>query len=614
MQLRDEFWQPRREINRDVTLESQWQQCVQNGYIRNFERLAGGPDVPFEGLHWNDSDVYKWLEAASWAMATPDCPSSIREHVDTVAGLIERAQDADGYLHTYFQGAHAGERYQWLEQSHELYAFGHFIQAAIAHFRATRSLQLLNVACRLADHLDATFGPEKDGKRETTDGHEEIEMALIELSRTVEDAQSSRKYLELARFFVAVRGPGKPVPIAHLDHHGQKYHQSHAPLVEQREAVGHAVRAMYLYCGATDLLLEADDAELEAALQALWINTTRRKMYVTGGVGSRHDGESFGADFELPNDSAYCETCAAIGLVMWAHRMLLKTGRGEFADVLERALYNNVLAGLSLDGRQYFYVNPLESDGQHRRQGWFGCACCPPNIARLMSQLPAYFASLDSSSNIWLHLYASGEIKISASQRELSLHIETRYPWDGKIEITVQGEGEFALMLRAPAWCDKYVLRLDGEEIEAQVLDGTIRVQRAWKRGDCVQLDLEMPARRVEANPGVEANLNRVALMRGPLVYCLEEADHEGIDIFELALTDDAPLQSTEQNHTLPISAVVLRTQAERALAQGGWEGELYRAATQGRGLSVDATAIPYFAWANRTPGKMRVWIPRLAG
>jgi len=592
-----------------VTLESQWQQCVQNGYIRNFERLTGGPDVPFEGLHWNDSDVYKWLEAACWALATPDCPLQIREHVDYTAGLIERAQDADGYLHTYFQGEHKHERYGWLELSHEMYAFGHFIQAAIAHFRSTGSTQLLTVACKLADHLDRTFGWEKDGKRETTDGHEEIEMALAELSRCVE-GEAARKYLELARFFVQVRGPDKPEPINRKGG-SQKYHQSHAPLAEQREAVGHAVRAMYFYCGAADLLLEEDDQVLEDALQALWQNVTERKMYVTGGVGSRHQDEAFGEDFELPNATAYCETCAAIGLVMWAHRMLLKTGRGEFADVIERALYNNVLAGLSLDGREYFYVNPLESDGEHRRQKWFGCACCPPNVARLMAQLPAYFASVDHSSNIWLHLYAQGEIQVLTPEREISLKIETRYPWNGEVSIEVQGEGRFGLMLRVPAWCDKLGLRVKGEEIEPQVLEGHIHMEREWKSGDRIELSLEMPARRIEAHPSIEADLGRVALMRGPLVYCLEAADHEGIDIFAIALADDAPLQSTQRDDALPISIVVLRAQGELSSGQSNWSTELYRQVRSGKGQEVEVTAIPYFAWANREKGKMRVWIPR---
>ena len=595
-----------------MTLEAQWQKCVQNGYIRNFERLSGGPDTPFEGLHWNDSDVYKWLEAVCWALATPDCPPSVREHVDYVADLIERAQDEDGYLHTYFQGAHRHERYKWLESSHELYAFGHFIQAAIAHFRATQSTQLLDVAARLADHLDATFGWEKDGKRETTDGHEEIEMALAELSRTVASEEQRRKYLQLSRFFVQVRGPGKPEPINRKGG-SQAYHQSHAPLIEQREAVGHAVRAMYLYCGATDLLLEEDDAELAGALDELWRSTTQRRMYVTGGVGSCHRDESFGEDFELTNATAYCETCAGIGLVMWAHRMLLLTGRSEFADILERALYNNVLSGLSLDGREYFYVNPLESDGSHRRQGWFGCACCPPNIARLMAQLPAYFASVDNASNIWLHLYAGGEIQISTPERELALKIETRYPWEGAVSVEVRGEGAFALLLRVPAWCEKFALLINGEEATPQVLDGYARIERIWKSGDMVQASFEMSARRVEAHPNVEANLNRVALMRGPLVYCLEEADHAGEDIFALALADDAPLQATERVDVLPIPIVVLRTQAECALSQSDWDSELFRPARVGRGKSVDILAIPYFAWANRAPGKMRVWVPRLA-
>jgi len=593
-----------------VTLESQWQQCVQNGYFRNFERLTGGPDVPFEGLHWNDSDVYKWLEAASWALATPDCPPPIRQHVDYVAGLIERAQDADGYLHTYFQGEHRHERYQWLELSHELYAFGHFIQAAVAHLRSTGSAQLLNVACKLADHLDSVFGWEHDGKRETTDGHEEIEMALVELSRCVGKQEQSRKYLELARFFVAVRGPDKPEP-RNRKGESQAYHQSHAPLAEQSEAVGHAVRAMYLYCGAADLLLEADDEALEGALEALWQNVTRRKMYLTGGVGSRHQDEAFGADFELPNASAYCETCAAIGLVMWAHRMLLKSGRAEFADVIERALYNNVLAGLSLDGRQYFYVNPLESDGKHRRQEWFGCACCPPNVARLMAQLPAYFASVDQASNIWLHLYAAGKIRVATPEREVILKIETRYPWQGAVAIEVEGAGRFGLVLRVPSWCGKFALRVDGEEAGAQVLEGHLHLEREWKGGERVELNFEMPARRVEANPGVEADLNRVALMRGPLVYCLEATDHPGTDIFEIALADDAPLHPSERTNVLPVSIVVLQAQGELAPAQGNWSRELYREASTAQGRAVSLTAIPYFAWANREPGRMRVWIPR---
>ncbi|CAA9449632.1 MAG: GH127 / GH146 [uncultured Rubrobacteraceae bacterium] len=606
VRLSDGFWEPRRRINREETLPSQYRHLEETGRLDNFRKAAGKMEGRFEGIYFNDSDVYKWLEAAAWSLAT-DPDHDLEKMVDAAIAEIEDAQEPDGYLNTYFTFERANER--WTDfDLHEMYCAGHLFQAAVAHFHATGSGRLLDVAVRFADHICDTFGPEEDGKRPAVDGHEEIEMALVELFRVT----GNRRYLEQAGFFVDARGRGllgRP-----YGRHDPSYSQDHEPLRDQDRVVGHAVRALYLYSGAADVYAETGEGDLLKALDRLWGNMTTRRMYVSGGLGSRHEGEAFGGDFELPNARAYTETCAAIASVMWNWRMLMLRGDARYADLIERTLYNAVLPGVSLDGGHYFYENPLEDDGTHRRQPWFGCACCPPNVARLLASIPGYFYSA-SDDALWVHLYAAGsaEAKMGAG-RAVRLSQRTNYPWDGSVGLRVDGEGEFALMLRIPSWCeDGASVEVNGEPFAGQVSPGSYaEIGRVWRPGDTVRLRLPTPVRRVEAHPHVAENAGRVALMRGPILYCVEGADNPGLDPRDLVLPEDAPL-SEEYRPGLLGGAVVLTGEAKISSPGEGWEGRLYRPATarpDGRPTgTAKLTAVPYHAWANREAGPMRVWL-----
>ncbi|HSH78989.1 MAG TPA: beta-L-arabinofuranosidase domain-containing protein, partial [Herpetosiphonaceae bacterium] len=581
---------------------SQYRHCEETGRIDNFRRAAGKKDIPFQGIYFNDSDVYKWLEAAAWTLATDHDPALARM-VDAVIAEIADAQQPDGYLNTYFMFDKASERWSNLRDMHELYCAGHLIQAAIAHHRATGSDRLLAVACRLADHICDTFGPEEEGKQPGTDGHEEIEMALVELARETREA----RYRHQAQYFLDVRGRGLVG--------GKPYHQDHRPFRELDRMTGHAVRAVYLNAGATDIYAETGEPALRLALDRLWNNMTTRQMYVSGGIGSRYDGEAFGKDHELPNERAYTETCAAIGSVMWNWRMLALNGDARYADILETTLYNAVLCGLSHDGQSYFYQNPLADDGTHRRQAWFGCACCPPNVARLLASLPGYFYSLSEDDNIWVHLYAQGSARIElVDGRIVALRQQTRYPWNGEVTVEVQSEGTFGLLLRLPGWCEAGLeLEINGRPFAGDLTAGTYaEIRRTWRTGDTVRLKLPMPVRRIECHPYAIENVDRAALMRGPLLYCMEQADNDGCDLRDLVLPAGAELSSVFQPDLLD-GVVVLRGRAEVEAPDEGWRDRLYRTVPVERASpsrqQATVTAIPYYAWANREPGAMQVWL-----
>ena len=611
VRLSDGFWEPRRRVNREGTLPSQYRHLEETGRLDNFRKASGKMEGRFEGIYFNDSDVYKWLEAAAWSLATDPDPG-LAKMVDAAVTEIEDAQEPDGYLDTYFTFERADERWTNFDL-HEMYCAGHLFQAAVAHFRATGSERLLDVAARFADHICVTFGPEEAGKRRAVDGHEQIEMALVELFRATGD----RRYLEQAVFFVDARGRGllgRP-----YGQHDPSYSQDHKPFREQDEVVGHAVRALYLYSGAADAYAETGEEALLEALHSLWGNMTGRRMYVSGGLGSRHEGEAFGEDFELPNGRAYAETCAAIGGVMWNWRMLMLEGDARYADLIEHTLYNAVLPGVSLDGAHYFYENPLEDDGTHRRQPWFGCACCPPNVARLLASLPNYFYGA-SDDAVWVHLYAEGSAEVRLDgDRPVRLRQRTAYPWSGEVEVEVDGEGEFAVMLRVPSWCEEGAsIEVNGEPFAGQPSPGSYaEIRRDWQPGDAVRLSLPMPVRRVEAHPYVAENAGRVALMRGPVLYCVEGADNPGPDPRDLRLPEGARF-TEEFRPGLLGGVVVLTGEAEVSSPEEGWDGRLYRTATPGAtpgagpaspAGSAKLTAVPYHAWANREPGSMRVWI-----
>ena len=610
------FWGPRLRALCDVTLPAQHRLLEETGRIDNLRRAAGKKAGAFQGWYFNDSDVYKWLEAVAWTLAWPDdaAPGSragLAPLAEAVIAEVAAAQGPDGYLDSYFSGERAAERWTNLRDLHELYCAGHLIQAAIAHRRTTGSGRLLAVARRLVGLVCDTFGPEAEGKRPGVPGHEGIEMALVELARETGEAA----YLRQATYFLDARGRGLIG--------GRAYHQDHMPLRQMERLEGHAVRAVYLTGGAADVYAETGDPVLSVALERLWERMATRQTYVSGGIGARHQGEALGDDFELPNARAYAETCAAIGAVMWHARMLALDGQARYADALETALYNGVLAGLSLDGAAYFYSNPLRLDQGSidgaRRRPWFDCACCPPNVARLLASLPGYLYSL-SEEGIWVHLYAAGRARLRLDHtRDVILRQHTRYPWDGEVILEVEGHGPFDLYLRLPAWCGAGAsLSVNGQPFQGDLVPGTYaRLRRDWRPGDTVRLALPMPVRRVEAHPYVAENLGHVALMRGPLLYCLEGADHRGLDLRDLVLPPGAPLTAGYDAGLLG-SVVSLHGHAIAIPTHAGWESDdggerLYRTAAPSPaadpGAAVPLTAIPYYAWANREPGAMQVWV-----
>lgn len=616
----DDFWAPKLQLNRQRTIPGQFEFLEETGRLDNFRRVAGTWDGPFTGLYFNDSDVYKWLEAASWALvgASEREREQLTDMIDTVIGIVAAAQHDDGYLNTYFSKEREHERWSNLKDLHELYCAGHLIQAAVAHNRVTGETSLLDVATRFADLICDVFGPARDGKREETDGHPEIEMALVELYRLT----GNRRYLDQAMFFVDVRGRGTIG--------GSAYHQDATPLRQQSEMVGHAVRAVYLNAGAADILAEERDSALRSALDAMWENMTTRRSYISGGIGSRWEGEAFGEDFELPNDRAYAESCAAIGSVMWAWRMMLLEAADDtrWADAIEHTLYNAMLPGLSLDGEQYFYQNPLENDGSHRRQPWFGCACCPPNIARMLAMLPGMVATVTTRravgeelghlhDTIWLHLIAAGTVRVELpSGGRITLEVRTRYPWDGEIEIEVtelEEAGNLTLNVRVPGWTSDASGEINGEPLlPAETAPGQYAtLNRVWSVGDVVRLRLPMRIRRMEAHPRVTNDAGRVALLRGPLLYCAEAADNPRGDVRDLVLGNARDLHPGWRPDVLG-GCVMISGTAELAPPDAGWAGTLYRELSSDRSEvreTVQLQAIPYHLWANRGRGSMTVWL-----
>jgi DUF1680 family protein len=603
VRLDDPVWAPRQLTNRTVTLPAQLELLEQTGRLDNFRKAAGTLSGPYAGLFFNDSDVYKWLEAAAWTLAIDPDPS-LEAEVDRVIEIVAAAQQPDGYLDTYYIVGDPARRWTELERTHELYCAGHLIQAAIAHHRTTGKTSLLTVARRFADLICDVLGPAEEGKQPGTDGHPEIEMALVELARET----GERRYLAQAQYLLDARGHGLAG--------GGPYSQDHKPFRELDSAVGHAVRFLYLAAGAADVYAETGEPALLATLERLWENMTARRMYVTGGLGARYEGESFGEDFELPNARAYTETCAAIGSVMWNWRMLLLTGEAKYADLMEWTLYNAFLPGLSVDGKAYFYVNPLADEGRHRRQPWFACACCPPNIARAIASIGGYIYST-AGSDLFIHLYAQGTAEVAlADGRVVRLRQETRYPWDGDVSITVEGDGEFGLNLRVPGWCEQgAVLEVNGAPAsDAMLPGGYVRLWRIWRPGDVVRLSLPMPVRLLESHPQVTENRGRVAIARGPLVYCVEQADHPGVDVRALHIGRDAEFSPEPLPDGLG-EGVSLVTDATQRHDDPEWQSRLYRPVTADSDPEFAATqlqAIPCHLWANREAGPMRVWLPCL--
>lgn len=631
------------ELIRKEVLPYQWKAlnndipgADQSNAVENFRIAAGESQGEFAGLVFQDSDLYKWLEATAYSLAThPE--KKLEDLSDNVIDLIEKAQQPDGYLNTYFTIAEPEKRWTNLAECHELYCAGHLIEAAVAYYQATGKRKLLDIAVRLADHIDGKFGPDP-GKLRGYPGHQEIELALVKLFEVTGDD----KYIRLARYFLEERGRephyfdlewekrGRtgfwPSSGTEPDR-GKEYFQAHKPVLEQETAVGHAVRALYMYSAMADMaayvLAETGDRSWVAACRRLWENVTGKQLYITGGVGADAYSEAFTFDYDLPDDTAYTETCAAIALVFFAWRMLQLQPAAEYADVMEKALYNGILSGIAEDGKSFFYVNPLAVHPEtcakrydHRhvktvRQKWFGCACCPPNLARLFASIGGYIY-LYNNERIYINLYTNNTARCRIKDREVTLTQKTNYPWEEKVRIEISSPEatRFTLALRLPGWCKRPAVSVNGEEIAlAGIMEnGYALIGREWKNGDTVELTLAMPVEKMAAHPGVKENAGKIALQRGPVVYCLEEVDN-GANLHNLVISTETGF-TTEFAEDFPGKVVVIKGEAFRTV-ETGWENELYRPLSRQR-EKVGIKAVPYYTWGNRSPGEMRVWIRAL--
>jgi DUF1680 family protein len=604
------LWAARRQVSGDISVPLGRERLQSAGNLDNLRIAAGRTTGEVRGPVFMDSDVYKWLEAAAWEYArrpSQDLLDAQRE----ITVIVAEAQQPDGYLDSVVQLREDGKRYRDLVMSHEHYCAGHLFQAAVAQVRCTGERGLLEVAIRLADHLVQTFG---EDRRRELDGHPEVEMALVELYRET----GKRDYLELARYFVDARGHGKMAGHGH----GPTYYSDRVPVREQTTVEGHAVRAVYLAAGAADVATELDDPELLRALERQYAGMDATKTYVTGGLGSRWDGESFGDPYELPPDRAYAESCAAVGGMQWAWRMLLATGDPRYADAAERKLLNGFLAGVSLGGAEFFYVNPLQmrSDAHpdhsfspaHGRRPWFTTACCPPNIMRTLASLPGYLATTDPDG-VQLHQYAASTLTAAVADGQAQISIQTDYPWDGLVRVRVEQTpaAEWTLSMRVPGWAEGASLHLHGADRSVSA-GSYASVRRAWTAGDTVELTLPMSVRFVEADERIDAVRGCVALERGPLVYAVEQVDlPAGVQVDDLRL-DTATGATAEYRPDLlgGVTVVSARGRAGNHVA-GEWP---YRSAENrdtSTGTDVAVIAVPYFAWANRGIGPMRIWLPR---
>jgi uncharacterized protein len=619
--INDSFWSKKLEVNRKTTIPTEYQQCKDTGRIDAFKLdwEPGKGEVPH--IFW-DSDVAKWIEAASYSLMTHPDPG-LEALLDQVIEWIASAQQPDGYLNIYFTIVKPEKRWTDLRDAHELYCAGHLIEAAVAHFQATGKRILLDVMCRYADYIDSVFGKEP-GKKRGYCGHEEIELALVKLYRTT----GNKKYLMLSEYFVEERGQqphyfeleAAARPDRESSFFGSflsqvknmhEYNQSHKPVREQDHVTGHAVRAMYLYCAMVDLAGELGDESLLRACERLWEHLVLKNMYITGGIGQTRSNEGFTFDYDFPNETAYNETCAAVGLVFWNHRLLQLNCDSRYADVMERALYNGVISGISLDGQKFFYDNPLASLGDFHRQEWFGCACCPPNIARLLASLGEYIYS-QNDSEVAVHLYVNGSTNLQLKGKNVTIYQQTNYPWDGNVRITFDLEkpSEYGLRLRLPGWCKNATLRVNNQlvSIEDKLEKGYIRLEQEWKSNDVVDLELSMPVERVHSHPAVRQNIGSVTLQRGPIVYCLEKVDNP-VSPFKIFLPRTSQLQASFDESLL--NGVVKIKGEALTVEEEDWAGALYRSEDYHH-KKIAIQAVPYYSWDNRESGQMVVWINEL--
>ncbi|RIV19921.1 glycoside hydrolase family 127 protein [Fibrisoma montanum] len=605
------FWQPRLETNRTVTIPFDFKKCEETGRIDNFAVAGGLKKGTFRGIRYDDSDVFKVVEGAAYSLQTHYDPT-LDNYLDTLISYFAAAQEADGYLYTIRtilkdstakKDRDAGAtRFSFMAGSHELYNVGHMYEAAVAHFQATGKRTFLNVALKNADYLMRTIGPDK---LIVVPGHQEIEIGLVKLYRVTND----KRYLDFARFLLDMRGRSDKralFPDPSRTGNGSQYLQDHQPVTQQREAVGHAVRAGYMYAAMTDIAAMQQDKAYLDALTAIWNDVVERKQYLTGGLGAREHGEAFGNAYELPNDVAYAETCAAVANLLWNHRMFLLTGQSKYMDVFERVLYNGFLAGVSLEGDKFFYVNPLASDGKRKfnvgvaaeRAPWFGTSCCPTNVVRFLPSLPGYVYAV-KNNDVFVNLFLSNTSNLTVGKTPVQIQQQTNYPWDGAVTMTVSPRNAqaFDLLVRIPGWTlgkpmpgslYSYVrnigatptLTVNGKAVPVKIDNGYARISRTWKPGDRVALRMEMPVREVMANQQVKDDAGRVAIERGPIVYCAEAADNGGkaLDLTVAAEQTFTPV--VEKDKLGGITAL----------------------------KSGNLTLIPYYAWAHRGPNEMAVW------
>lgn len=644
--IQDPFWNGFTELVRETVIPYQWDalndaipDAEPSFAIRNFRIAAGLEEGEFGGFIFQDSDLAKWLEAVGYSLAnTPD--PQLEQTADEVIELIAKAQQENGYLNTYFTIKEPGKAWTNLYEAHELYCAGHMMEAAVAYYEATGKRKLLDVMCKFADHIDSVFGREQ-GQVRGYDGHQEIELALVKLSRVT----GEERYLKLAQFFIDERGAEpnffieeckqregysywtkKKEKIPTVDQ--VAYNQAHQPVREQDVAVGHSVRAVYMYAAMADLARLSGDQALHEACRRLWDNMTKKQMYITGGIGSTHNGEAFTFDYDLPNDTVYAETCASIGLIFFAQRMLQLDAQSEYADVLERALYNNVIGSMSQDGKHYFYVNPLEvwpkasdlnPDRRHvkaTRQKWFGCSCCPPNVARLLSSLNSYIYTASPAENkVYTHLFIGSEAQFELASGEVAFTQQSNLPWEGyvRFEMTVAPEEPFTLALRIPSWSyGQAVMKINGVLTTYVNVNGYASVTRPWKQGDIVEWELALEATFIAAHPEIRANTGKVAIERGPLVYCFEEVD-TSTPLATVSISSGQGLSSHYDAEMLGGAIVIEASGSVDEMTSWSADTPYRPLSLQRASESVKLKAVPYYLWGNRGLGEMTVWI-RLGG
>jgi len=631
VKITDGFWKGYLQTVVDQVIPYQWEalndriQDIEPSHaIKNFQIAAGEADGEFYGMVFQDSDVAKWLETVAFSLENVPNPE-LEQVADEVIDLLGRAQDENGYLNTYYMVKEPNNRWTNVRDNHELYCAGHFIEAAVAYYQVTGKKKFIEIVSKLADHIVQTFGPE-ECQIKGYPGHQEIELALVKLY----DVTGQEEYLKMSKFFIDERGKqpnyfdiekearNDEAPFWFNDDHA--YHQAHEPVREQEVAVGHSVRAVYMYTAMADIALKTNDQTLIKATKKLWDNVTKKQMYVTGGIGSMAFGEAFSFDYDLPNDLSYTETCASIALVFWAKRMLHLEMDGKYADIMELALYNGTISGMDLDGKKFFYVNPLEvlpravetrHEKQHVkpvRQPWFACACCPPNLARLIASIGHYVYS-QQDDQIFVHLYLGNESTFEIEGKSVKLTQRTNYPWDGDVNIQVSpvSESQFTLAFRVPGWAKEMCVKINGEltNYVGLVKNGYVYIDRIWQPNDTVELSFPMVIERIKAHPKVRDNVGKVALKRGPIVYCLEEVDN-GSNLNSIFLPKTSQLTSSFDEELLN-GVVTISGEIERVSEQH-WNDILYQSIEEEM-TTMTFKAIPYYAWCNRVPGEMLVWI-----